>query len=93
MSTEYVYNGEKFILTKPDACQMLVSAKGLTAIISIHTKTRQYRAALNGWGYNQPTLDKALNSACQIILKNAASPSAKELCSGMDEFYQSLSKE
>ena len=30
MTKEYVYNGEKFIVTKPDACKMDVSGKGLT---------------------------------------------------------------
>ena len=93
MSSEYIYNGEKFIVTKPDACQMRVSAKGLTATISINTSTRRYRESLQGWGTDQPTLDRALNSACRRILKNSRRPSPKELCSDMDKFYKSLSEE
>ena len=93
MSTEYIYNGEKFIVTKPEACKMHVSAKGLTANIYIHTRTNQYREDLHGWGSDHPTLQKALASACRRILRNAAKPSAEQLCKGMDEFYASLSKQ
>lgn len=93
MEKEHVYQGEKFVVTKPDACKMDVSGKGLTATITIHTATNQYRESLDGWGSDHSTLHDALNSACRRILNKAGRPSAKELCTGMDEFYGSLGKE
>ena len=92
MDREVVYNGEKFTVSKPENCKMKVSGRGLTATISIHTATNKYREDLDGWGTDCDTLKRALDSACQRILDKAGSPSAKELCAGMDEFYGSLDK-
>ena len=93
MTQEYVYQGEKFGVSKPDNCKMKVSGKGLTAVISIHTATNMYRESLDGWGSDHKSLRAALDSACRRILDKAARPSDKDLCAGMDEFYGSLGKQ
>ena len=92
MTKEYSYKGEKFAVSKPDKCTMTVSGKGLTAKLSIHEATNQYREELDGWGSDHNSLEAALNSACNRILKKAARPSAKELCAGMDDVYEKLEK-
>ena len=91
MTAKYEYQGETFEVSKPEDCKMTVSAKGLTAEISINAPTNEYRGTLNGWGRNHSSLDVALETACQLILDQAARPTQNELCAGMDKFYDSLS--
>ena len=87
----YKYQGEEFIITKPDTCTMKVTKGQYTAVISIHTATNRFRESLDGWGTDQDTLQGALDNACRRILKKLARPSAKELCSELDKFYEKLS--
>ena len=85
---EYVYRGEKFIVTKADACQMEVSGMGLTAMITIHTVTNMYRESLDGCRITQlcathwtrmPAHHRESRQAIRL-----------ELCKGMDAFYGKL---
>ena len=92
MIQEYIFEGEKFNVSKPDDCKMTVSRDGFTAKISIHAATNMYREDLDGWGSDLKTLSQALDSACRRILNKSARPSQKELCASMDEFYQTLEK-
>ena len=93
MTTEkYEYRGHDFEVAKPEACVMKVSNGRHTATVSIHKATNQFRGSLDGWGSNHTTIEKALDAACKRILEKSASPTEKELCSEMDEFYSSLSK-
>ncbi len=92
MTKEYLYEGTKFTVSKPDDCVMEVSANGFTAKVVIHEATNMYRESLDGWGQDHNTLDAALDSACKRILKKSASPSKEQLCAGMDKFYDSLEK-
>ena len=91
MTSKYEYQGETFEVSKPKDCKMLVSAKGLTAVVSIYAATNQYREDLDGWGSDRSSLDAALKGACQRILDKAARPTHKDLCADMDKFYDSLS--
>ena len=79
-------------MSKADDCTMKVSGRGLTAKITIHAATNMYREDLDGWGTDQKTLKGALDSACRRILDKAGRPSEKELCGGMDDFYDTLGK-
>ena len=49
MTIDHEYQGEKFTVSKPENCVMKVSANGLTAKVSIHEATNQYRESLDGW--------------------------------------------
>ena len=89
---KYEYDGETFDISEPKDCRMTVTGKGLTAVISIHEATSMYREDLNGWGTDCPTLQDALDGACRRILDMAGKPSKDELCKGMDEFFNKLSK-
>ena len=93
MTTQiYKYQGEEFVVTKPEACSMEVSRDNYKAVISIHTATNQFRESLDGWGIDHPSLQRALDAACRRILDKAARPSKEQLCSEMDAFYESLDK-
>ena len=92
MTTEHVYDGEKFIVSKPDDCEMTVSGKGISAKISVNQTPRQYGVGLDGIGSLHDDLSSALNEACRRISDKARRQTAKELCAGMDEFYVSLGK-
>ena len=94
MGKEYVLKpeNEKFTVSEPKNCVMHVTQGEFTAVINIHKATNQYREELDGWGLDHNTLQAAIDSACRRILKKAAQPSQKELCTGMDEFYGSLDK-
>ena len=93
MTTQtYKYQGEEFVITKPEACAMKVSTGEYAAIISIHTATNKFRESLDGWGSDHPSLQQALDAACRRILKKAARPAQEQLCSEMDEFYSLLNK-
>ncbi len=89
---KYEYGGETFEVSEPKDCRMTVTGKGLTAVISIHEATSMYREDLNGWGTDQTTLQGALDGACRRILDMAGKPTKDELCKGMDEFFDNLSK-
>ena len=93
MTTQkYKYQGEEFIITKPETCAMEVSRGDYKAVINIHTATNQFRESLDGWGNDHSTLQQALDAACKRILEKAARPMKEELCSEMDAFYESLDK-
>ena len=93
MTTQiYKYRGEEFVVTKPEACAMNVSKDNYTAEISIHSATNQFRESLDGWGSDHPSLQAALDAACRRILDKAARPTKEQLCSEMEEFYESLDK-
>ena len=93
MTTQiYKYQGEEFVVTKPEACSMEVSRDNYKAVISKHTATNQFREPLDGWGIDHPSLHRALDAACRRILDKAARPSEEQLCSEMDAFYESLDK-
>lgn len=89
---KYEFGGETFEVSEPKDCQMTVTGKGLTAIISIHEETGMYRESLNGWGTDQKSLKAAMDGACGRILKMAGRPSKEELCKGMNEFFNELNK-
>ena len=86
----YEYQGEKFEVSEPTGGRMQVSAKGLTATISIHAPTGKYREEVLGWGSDHPTLERALNAACSRIIARAAQPSEVALLKALDEFYDNL---
>ena len=93
MTTQkYKYQGEEFIITKPEACAMKVSSGEYTAIVSIHSATNQFRESLDGWGSDHSSLQQALDAACRRILEKSARPTKEQLCSEIDEFYSSLNK-
>ena len=93
MTTQkYKYQGEEFVITKPETCAMKVSRGKYTAIISIHSATNQFRESLDGWGNDHPSLQRALDAACRRILEKLARPTKEQLCTEMDEFYSSLNK-
>ena len=46
ITQEYKYEGEEFVITKPEACAMNVSRGEYTATISIHSATNQFRESL-----------------------------------------------
>ena len=93
MTTQkYKYQGEEFVVTKPDTCAMEVSRGGYKAVISIHSATNQFRESLDGWGSDHSTLQQALDAACRRILDKATRPMKEQLCSEMDVFYESLGK-
>ena len=90
MSKEYTYQGETFAVSKPNNCTMTVSAKGLTAKLSIHPVTKQYFVELGGFRMRKDSLQAALDIACKQLLADSTRPSAKELCADMDGFYEAL---
>ena len=92
ITQEYKYEGEEFVITKPEACAMNVSRGEYTATISIHSATNQFRESLDGWGSDHSSLQLALDAACRRILQKSAKPTKEQLCSEMDEFYSSLNK-
>ena len=49
ITQEYKYEGEEFVITKPEACAMNVSRGEYTATISIHSATNQFRESLEVW--------------------------------------------
>ena len=94
MTTQtYKYQGEQFVITKPEACAMKVSRGEDSAIISIHSATNQFRESLDGWGSDHPSLQRALDAACRRILEKAARPAKEQLCFEMDEFFSLLNKQ
>lgn len=86
----YKYQGEEFVITKPEACSMKVTKGRYTAVITIHAATNRFRESLDGWGTDQDSLERALNRACQRILDKETRPPKEELCSEMERFYKSL---
>ena len=90
MSKPYKYKDEEFVVTKPEACVMNVTKGDYTAVISIHTQTNKFREDLDGWGQDHPSLQAAIDAACQRILDKSAQPSPEQLCSEMDKFHESL---
>ena len=91
MSQEiYKYQGEEFVITKPEACSMKVTKGRYTAVITIHAATNRFRESLDGWGTDLDSLEGALDRACQRILDKEARPRKEELCSEMERFYKSL---
>ena len=91
-SEVYKYQGDEFVVTKPDACAMHVSKGAHTADITIHPATNQFRESLDGWGQDHSSLQSALDSACRRILDKSARPGKEQLCSELDDFYASLNK-
>ena len=89
---EYKYQGEEFVVTKPETCAMEVSRGDYKAVISIHSATNEFRESLDGWGSNHSTPQQALDAACKRILAKEARPTNEQLCSEMDVFYESLDK-
>ena len=93
MTTQkYKYQGEEFVITKPEACAIKVSRGEYIATVSIHSATNQFRESLDGWGSDHPSLQRALDAACRRVLEKSARPTKEQLCSEMDEFYSSLNK-
>ena len=90
MTTEYVYNGEKFIVSKPEDCTMKVTKDGCTAVISVGKTPGKYHVAsqdgsTTGLGND---VESALSTACFIIQQKLARiPTKDELCSGLDTCY------
>ena len=88
----YKYKGEEFVVTKPEACAMKVTKDKYTADISIHSATNQFRESLDGWGSDHPSLQLALDAACRRIMDKSVRPTKEQLCSEIDQFYESLNK-
>ena len=94
MTTEYIYEGEKFTVSKPEDCTMKVSKDGCTAVISVAEQSGKYRVSADD-GIIASTADNeesALRKACSRILGKLRGSTKEELCSQLDDLYDKIRK-
>ena len=97
MIQEYMFEGEKFVVSKPDDCEMKVTKDGVEATILGNEDAGGYNATVrHGRGTTSSGASDAkgaLDAACRIILKTLdPKPTKQELCDGLDALYDKISK-
>ena len=95
VTREYVYQGEKFVVSKPDDCEMKVAKDGVEATISTNETVGGYAATVQHGNVTTSTgandAAGALDGACRIILETLdPKPTKKELCDGLDGLYDKI---
>ena len=98
-SKEYTFEGQKFLVTKPEHCEMeaIHQSSGLKVTISV-MEIGLYSARITGKIRNNEvqqttggdTPEAALQQAAKEIHRRLALPDMKELCQELDAFHDSL---
>lgn len=91
---EYEYNGEKFIVSKPEQCTMKVTKDDCTATISVSDRSHKFRVDIDDGQIANAFDDEeqALRHACsRISMKLRAAPK-DILCARLDNLYDRVTK-
>ena len=90
MSKVYEYNGEKFVIEDSGQCSMIVKDDKGAVTISISSGNFSVRRA-DGWGYWETDLNKAVNTACRLLVESRTGQKTnEELCEEIHEFVKAL---
>ena len=96
----YKYNGETFQITQDADCNLVVSDKGNTVLVTVgHSKsgygnTATYEVYLpnntSEVSFKSTEIEKAVNEACALLAKYRTEFTQEELGKSLSEFYDNL---
>ena len=82
-------NGEDFTIERDpnDSCVVLVINGSDTARACYHETTRRFRGEFDGWGSDASSLDDAINTAAQFLLRARRGISREDACKAIDNLF------
>ena len=90
---EYKYNGESFVIEDTTACEIKVSDKANTVLVTPNSggpSVFRVSTVKGGWWWHTNTVQESIARACRELIDHRSATSEEVACEDLHKFVESL---